>query len=35
VDALPDGTVFAVGTKDVELERRTLAIVGSSCSLLG
>ncbi|MEX2422051.1 MAG: hypothetical protein WD670_09570 [Actinomycetota bacterium] len=35
VDALPDGTVFAVGTKDVELERRTLAMVGSSCPLLG
>ena len=31
VDALPDGTVFAVGTKDVELERQTLAIVGTSC----
>jgi hypothetical protein len=31
VDALPDGTVFAVGSKDVELERRTLAIVGTSC----
>ncbi len=31
VDALADGTVFAVGSKDVELERRTLAIVGTSC----
>ncbi len=31
VDALPDGTVFAVGIKDVEFERRTLAIVGTGC----
>ena len=31
VDALPDGTVVAVGTKDVEAGRRTLAITGSTC----
>ena len=31
VDALPDGTVLAVGWKDVELERETLAIRGTSC----
>ena len=31
VDALPDGTVLAVGWKDVDLERETLAIRGTSC----
>lgn len=31
VDALPDGTVLAVGSKDVNAERRTLAIAGSTC----
>jgi hypothetical protein len=32
VDALPDGTVLAVGYKDVETGRRTLAIRGSTCA---
>ena len=31
VDALPDGTVLAVGTKDVQSGRRTLAIRGTTC----
>ena len=31
VDALPDGTVLAVGYKDVESGRRTLAIKGATC----
>lgn len=31
VDALPDGTLLAVGSKDVDTERRTLAIRGSTC----
>ena len=31
VDALPDGTVVGVGTKDVETGRRTLTITGSTC----
>jgi hypothetical protein len=31
VDALSDGTVLAVGYKDVEAGRRTLAILGSTC----
>jgi hypothetical protein len=31
VDALPDGTIFAVGSKDLEAERRTLAIRGTTC----
>ena len=31
VDALPDGTVLGVGTKDVEAGRRTLAIAGMTC----
>jgi hypothetical protein len=31
VDALPDGTLLAVGWKDVDLERRTLAIHGTAC----
>jgi hypothetical protein len=31
VDALPDGTVLGVGTKDFETGRRTLAITGSTC----
>jgi hypothetical protein len=31
VDALPDGTLLAVGWKDVDLERETLAIRGASC----
>jgi hypothetical protein len=31
VDALPDGTLLAVGWKDVGLERETLAIRGTSC----
>ena len=31
VDALPDGTVLGVGTKDVEAGRRTRAITGSTC----
>ena len=31
VDALPDGTVLGVGTKDVETGRRTLAIRGVTC----
>jgi hypothetical protein len=32
VDALPDGTVLAVGFKDVEAGRRTVAIVGTTCT---
>ena len=31
VDALPDGTLLAVGWKDVDLERQTLAIRGTTC----
>jgi hypothetical protein len=31
VDALPDGTLLAVGWKDVDLERETLVIRGASC----
>ena len=31
VDALPDGTVFAVGWKDVDLQREALAIRGTTC----
>jgi hypothetical protein len=31
VDALPDGTLLAVGWKDVDLERQTLAIHGTTC----
>ena len=31
IDALPDGTVLAVGYKDVETGRRTLAVRGSTC----
>jgi len=31
VDALPDGTVLAVGTRDLDTGRRTLAILGSTC----
>jgi len=31
IDALPDGTVLAVGYKDVESGRKTLAIRGSTC----
>lgn len=31
VDALPEGTVLAVGYKDVESGRRTLAIQGTTC----
>lgn len=31
VDALPDGTVLAVGTRDLKIGRRTLAILGSTC----
>ena len=31
VDALPDGTLLAVGWKDVDLERETLAIRGTTC----
>ena len=31
VDALPDGTLLAVGWKDVGLERETLAIRGATC----
>jgi hypothetical protein len=31
VDALPDGTLLAVGWKDVDLERETLAIRGTPC----
>jgi hypothetical protein len=31
VDALPDGTVLGVGTKDLESGRRTLAIRGVTC----
>ena len=31
IDALPDGTILAVGTKDVEAGRRTLAIRGATC----
>jgi hypothetical protein len=31
VDALPDGTLLAVGWKDVDLDRATLAIRGTSC----
>jgi hypothetical protein len=32
VDALPDGTLLAVGWKDVGLGRETLAIRGTSCT---
>lgn len=35
VDALPDGTVLAVGYRDVKLGRRTLAIRGSTCPTEG
>jgi hypothetical protein len=35
VDALPDGTVVAVGSRDLEIGRRTLAIVGSTCPPVG
>lgn len=31
VDALPDGTLLAVGWRDVGLERKTLAIRGTTC----
>ena len=31
VDALPDGTILAVGYKDVQTGRRTLAIAGATC----
>jgi hypothetical protein len=31
VDALPDGTLLAVGWNDVGLERETLAIRGTTC----
>jgi hypothetical protein len=31
VDALPDGTLLAVGWRDVGLERQTLAIRGTTC----
>jgi hypothetical protein len=31
VDALPDGTVLAVGYRDVESGRRTLSIIGTTC----
>jgi hypothetical protein len=31
IDALPDGTVLAVGHKDVEAGRRTLAVLGTTC----
>ena len=31
VDALPDGTLLAVGWKDVGLDRQTLAIRGTTC----
>jgi len=31
VDALPDGTLLAVGSRDVGLERKTLAIRGTTC----
>ena len=31
VDALPDGTLLAVGWKDVDLQRETLAIRGTTC----
>jgi hypothetical protein len=31
VDALPDGTLLAVGWKDVGLQRQTLAIRGTTC----
>jgi hypothetical protein len=31
IDALPDGTVLAVGYKDVEAGRRTLGILGTTC----
>lgn len=35
VDALPDGTVLGVGTKDVETGRRTIAIRGVTCVSTG
>ena len=35
VDALPDGTVLAVGTRDLQTGRRTLAILGSTCPPIG
>ena len=31
VDALPDGTILALGTKDIQTGRRTLAIRGATC----
>jgi hypothetical protein len=31
VDALPDGTVLGVGWKDADLERKTVAIRGTTC----
>ncbi len=35
VDALPDGTLLAVGYKDVDLGRETLAIRGTTCPPAG
>jgi len=35
IDALPDGTVLAVGIKDVETGRRTLAVRGVTCLPVG
>ena len=35
VDALPDGTLLAVGWKDVDLRRETLAIRGTTCPPTG
>ena len=35
IDALPDGTLLAVGWKDVELKRETLAIRGTTCPPAG
>jgi hypothetical protein len=31
VDALADGTIFAVGYRDIDAGRRTLAILGQTC----
>ncbi|HSJ50360.1 MAG TPA: hypothetical protein VLA90_03615, partial [Actinomycetota bacterium] len=35
IAALPDGTILAVGYKDVEAGRRTAAIIGSTCPPAG
>jgi hypothetical protein len=35
LDALPDGTILGVGTKDLDIERRTLGIRGTTCPPVG